>query len=79
MNITPERFPTYKPLSPVLRIQTTYGCWQFLLSEMNEPIMKWLQVHTFGHPSTLRFNNMPNEQRSLARANVPRISAPFGV
>ena len=24
MNINPERFPTYKPLSPVLRTQTTY-------------------------------------------------------
>ena len=32
MNINPERFPTYKPLSPVLRTQTTYvfGFYLFL-------------------------------------------------
>jgi len=31
MNINQERFPTYKPLSPVLRTQTTYLVSQNLL------------------------------------------------
>ena len=44
MNINPERFPTYKPLSPVLRTQTTYIASFVVMAHLHT----FLRVEVFG-------------------------------